>query len=37
MNADATLWAVTIGFVIVLVAMDFFTVSKNPHEVKTRK
>ncbi len=37
MNADATLWAVTIGFVIVLVAMDFFTVSKNPHEVKTKE
>lgn len=37
MDANLTIWGVTILAVIVLVALDFFTVSSHPHEVKAKE
>lgn len=33
MDTSLTLWAVTIGAILVLIVMDFVTVSRKPHEV----
>ncbi len=37
MDANLTIWGVTIAAVIALVMLDFFTVSSHPHEVKTKE
>ena len=33
MSVSLTMWLVTIGAILVLVVMDFLTVSRKPHEV----
>ncbi|MFM8773589.1 MAG: TerC/Alx family metal homeostasis membrane protein [Actinomycetota bacterium] len=37
MNVSLTLWLVTIGAILVLVALDFLTVSRKPHEVSFKE
>ena len=37
MNVSLTLWLVTIGAILVLVAMDFLTVSRKPHDVSFKE
>ncbi len=37
MNVSLTMWLVTVGAILVLVVMDFFTVSRKPHEVSFRE
>ncbi len=37
MSVSLTLWLVTIGAILVLVVMDFLTVSRKPHEVSFRE
>ncbi|MEZ5116845.1 MAG: TerC family protein [Candidatus Nanopelagicales bacterium] len=37
MDVTLTVWAVTVGAVLGLIALDFFTVSKNPHEVSMKE
>jgi tellurite resistance protein TerC len=36
-NVSLTMWLVTVGAILVLVVMDFFTVSRKPHEVSFRE
>jgi len=37
LNVSLTLWLVTIGAILVLVAMDFLTVSRKPHDVSFKE
>ena len=37
MNVSLTMWLVTVGAILVLVVMDFLTVSRKPHEVSFRE
>lgn len=37
MDTSLTVWALTIGAIIVLVLIDFFTVSRKPHDVMFRE
>lgn len=37
MSVSLTMWAVTIGAILVLVVMDFLTVSRKPHDVSFRE
>ncbi|MBM3688250.1 MAG: TerC/Alx family metal homeostasis membrane protein [Actinobacteria bacterium] len=37
MNVSLTLWLVAIGAILVLVALDFLTVSRKPHEVSFKE
>ena len=37
MDTSLTVWAVTIGAILVLVLIDFFTVSRKPHDVMFRE
>lgn len=37
MSVSLTMWAVTVGAILVLVVMDFLTVSRKPHEVTFRE
>ena len=37
MNVSLTLWLITIGAILLLVAMDFLTVSRKPHEVSFKE
>jgi tellurite resistance protein TerC len=36
-NVSLTMWLVTVGAILVLVVMDFLTVSRKPHEVSFRE
>ena len=37
MDVSLTVWSITIGAIIVLIAVDLFTVSAKPHEVKFKE
>ena len=37
MDVSLTVWSITIGAIIVLIAIDLFTVSAKPHEVKFKE
>lgn len=37
MEVSLTLWAITVGGILLLIAMDFIFVSRKPHEVKFRE
>ena len=37
MSVSLTMWLITIGAILVLVVMDFFTVSRKPHDVSFRE
>ena len=37
MNVSLTMWLVTVGAILVLVVMDFLTVSRKPHDVSFRE
>lgn len=37
MDVSLTVWSITIGAIIVLIAVDLFTVSAKPHEVKLKE
>jgi tellurite resistance protein TerC len=37
MEVSLTLWAITVGGILLLIAMDFVFVSRKPHEVKFRE
>lgn len=37
MDVSLTIWSITIGAIIVLIAVDLFTVSAKPHEVKFKE
>jgi tellurite resistance protein TerC len=37
MNVSLTLWGLTVGAIILLIVMDFVTVSRKPHEVMFRE
>ena len=37
MSVSLTMWLVTVGAILVLVVMDFLTVSRKPHEVSFKE
>ena len=37
MSVSLTMWLITVGAILVLVVMDFLTVSRKPHEVSFRE